>query len=77
MWGKIMLGMAGRCSVQPEPACIPSSGKEPGEAVGEGMDPNRSCSAVPGPGASQTRGLGRGEGERAVLADETLTGRGG
>lgn len=52
---------AGRCSVQPELVCIPSSGNEPGKAMGEGMDPNPNCPATPRPRASQTRGFGSEE----------------
>lgn len=78
---------AGRCSVQPEPVCIPSSRNEPGKAVGEGIDPNPNRPPGPSPRASQTRRFGSeeqsqeqgsdGEGERAGLADERHAGRSG
>ena len=42
-------GWEGRCSVQPEPVCIPRSSKEPGEGNGrwEGPQPQPLCSAQP------------------------------
>lgn len=62
-------GGAGRCSVQPEPVCMPSCRNEPGKAIGERMDPNSSCPAVPSPGASPNwgfwqRGAKPGAGQR-------------
>lgn len=79
MWGEMVLGMAemsqcgaGRCSVQPEPVCIPSCRKEPGKARGERLDPNSSCPAVPSPRASPKPGFG---GMRSKARSRAGTGR--
>lgn len=68
--GKTVLGMAahsaemsvgweGRCSVPPEPVCIPGSNSEPWDSNGRGEGPQLQLSPLcPAPEHPQTQGFG-------------------